>query len=113
MVEPNNCKKVNKYKSRGAKRMKNKRKRLEERDYLLAMVVSKYFVELGTHFLVRKEVTLIDGKKEIIELDDSFNTAIAFVRNEEYRDILYAGLESGIEKVLELEEKRKEEKPKK
>ena len=92
--------------------MKNKRKRLEERDYLLAMVVSKYFMELGTRFLTCEEITLIDGEKETIELDDNFNMAMDFVRNEEYRDILYAGLEKGIEKVLELEKKRQDEKPK-
>lgn len=83
-----------------------KRKRLDERDYLLAMVVSKYFCELGYQFLVREKIEYSNGDIETVEVDNSFNVAMEFVQNEEYRDLLYLGLESGIEKVLELMEKR-------
>lgn len=83
-----------------------KNKKLDERDYLLAMLISKHFCELGYHFITREEVRHLDGEKEIIETDDSFNMAMEFIQNDEYRDILYAGLESGIEKIMSLEDKK-------
>lgn len=84
----------------GVKRVKNKK--LDERDYLMAMLISKHFYELGYHFVTREEVS----QKEIIEIDDNFNMAMEFIQNDKYRDILYTELENGIEKIMLLEDER-------
>lgn len=84
----------------GVKRVKNKK--LDERDYLMAMLISKHFCELGYHFVTREEVS----QKEIIETDDNFNMAMEFIQNDKYRDILYTELENGIEKIMLLEDER-------
>lgn len=83
-----------------------KNKKLDERDYLMTMLISKHFCELGYKFITCEEVTHLDGEKEVIEQDDSFNTAMEFIQNDEYREILYTGLESGIEKIMLLEDEK-------
>lgn len=76
------------------------KKKLEEMDYLMAMIIAKYFKELGTRFLKTETVEFQDGGKETVEVEDDFNVAMEIVENEEYLDILYAGLGEALDEVL-------------
>ena len=87
------------------------KKKLEEMDYLMAMIIAKYFKELGTRFLKTETVEFQDGGKETVEVEDDFNVAMEIVEDdfnvameivedERYLDILYAGLGEALDEVL-------------
>lgn len=75
------------------------KKKLEEMDLMMAMIIAKYFGELGTRFL-KTETIEYQGCKETIEVDDNFNVAMEIVEDERYLDILYAGLGEALDEVL-------------
>lgn len=76
------------------------KKKLEEMDYLMAMIIAKYFKELGTRFLKTETVEFQDGGKETVEVEDDFNVAMEIVEDGRYLDILYAGLGEALDEVL-------------